>query len=310
MWTFLQCEELPEDQPPAAWLDCVLPRRREAYQSQHTRVHHTLEQASFDREATFFAADDRGPVGLIAITGEGPRKQVELVGVRGDRRRRGLGKALLERTIVALRNQGTTELIAPGVNSANTAAVRLLTALGFEGQPTGGIRMRRSLDGPLPPLDLPEGYTLRAMRPGEEEEWVRMRNDCFREEGDGNWTVENFRRGFREDPVFDFGRVFVLLQGDRMVGTSTAWEADFGEGPVGLVHWVGVEPGHRGKKLGIALTVRTLEELAARGFPDAWLNTGRKRVAAVRLYERLGFDVHRETYTYTLALTPERETHP
>ena len=142
MWTLLQCGDLPQDESPVAWLDCVLPRRREAYESQYTRIRHTLEQAAFDRKATFFAADDRGPVGLIVITGEGPRKQVGLVGVRGDRRRLGLGKTLLERTLTALRSQGTTDLSAPGVNSANTAAVSLLTALGFEGQPTGGIRMR------------------------------------------------------------------------------------------------------------------------------------------------------------------------
>ena len=117
-------------------------------------------------------------------------------------------------------------------------------------------------------------------------------------------SVEDFRREFLESPIFDFGRVFVVSQGARIVGTASAWEANYGEGPVGLIHWVGVEPEYRGLGLGRAVSIRALEELAARGYADAWLNTSYERAAAVRLYERLGFEVHRETWTYTLSVVP------
>ena len=162
--------------------------------------------------------------------------------------------------------------------------------------------MRRSLDLPLPALEIPDGFTLRALQEGEEAAWVHMMNACFKAE-QLNWSVEDFRRQFMEHPIFDFGRVFVVLHGDCLVGTASAWEADFGEGAVGLIHWVGVVPDFRRRGLGITLSVRALEELAARGYPDAWLNTSRKRAAAVHLYERLGFNVHRELHTYTLSLS-------
>jgi mycothiol synthase len=302
MWTFLQTKDLTES--PITYFERVLPRQREAYHQHHIRAQKLLADSAFDKRLTFFATDDRGPVGIALVTGsDTDKRQIDLVGVRGDRRRRGLGRALLEHVIQAGRKGRVQTLIASGVSSANTPAVRLLDSLGFEGRGTGGVRMRYSLEDPVAACQVAEGFTLRALQPGEEEAWVDLKNRCFREEGGRDWTVENFQRGFINDPVFDYSRIFVVTQNDYLVATSTAWEADYGEGPIGLIHWVGTDPEYRGNGLGYALTVRTMEELAALGYPEAWLNTGLRRGPAVRLYERLGFYIHRETYTYTLLLT-------
>ncbi|MCH7478585.1 MAG: GNAT family N-acetyltransferase, partial [SAR324 cluster bacterium] len=84
--------------------------------------------------------------------------------------------------------------------------------------------------------------------------------------------------------------------------TTITWEADYGDGPVGLIHWVGVHPEHRGAGLGKALNALAVKRLADLGYDEAWLNTSRSREAAVRLYESLGFEVYRELYTYELSL--------
>lgn len=304
MWRFFQADALPGDLSPAVWLERVLPRQREVYYDAYLRARRVLAEGAFDRVATFFAADERGPVGLAVVTGSGTGRHAGFVGVRGDRRFRGLGRALMMRVISAVRGQGVTRLSTVGVNSRNAAAMRLFTGLGFEGKAGTGIRMRRSLEAPLPAFEAVEGFPIRAIQAGDEAEWVRMKNACFREEGMRESSVEDFRREFLESPIFDFGRVFVVSQGARIVGTASAWEANYGEGPVGLIHWVGVEPEYRGLGLGRAVSIRALEELAARGYADAWLNTSYERAAAVRLYERLGFEVHRETWTYTLSVVP------
>lgn len=308
MWPTLRCGELPADISPLAWLERVLPRRQEDFQAQYRQGRGTLEDGSFDRDATFFAADESDPAGLIVFSGSGAKRRIDLIGVRKDRRRQGLGRALLEKAISSFADQEVDSITASNVNCRNQAAVRLLESCGFAGESQGALRMRRSLDLPLPPLEIPEGFTLRSLQSGEEGEWIRLKNACFCEEGAKDWTIDDFHREFTKDPFFDFGRIFVALEGDRMTGTTSAWEIDFGEGPVGLIHWVGVEPAYRQRGLGKALTVRALDELTTRVYQDAWLNTSRDRSAAVGLYERMEFALYRELFTYTLTLEQKGET--
>jgi len=310
VWTILRCEELPGDTSTLTWFDRVLPRQREMYQSQYRRARSALQDGTFDRDATCFAADESGPAGLVVAAGSGATRRIDLIGVREDRRRRGLGGILLGTAISVFRDQAASSVAAPGMSSQNQAAIQLLESFGFAGESQGGLRLRRSLALPLPPLAVPAGFTLRNLRSGEEEEWVRLKHACFREEGGREGSVDDFRQEFMEAPFFDFGRIFVALQEDRMVGTASAWEIDFGEGAVGLIHWVCVEPEYRRKGLGKALMVRALAELTARDYEDAWLNTSRDRRAAVGLYERMGFALHREFFTYTLILEQREEGEP
>jgi mycothiol synthase len=295
-------DALSKDQKPADCLDQILPRSREFYLHHRTNAQKMLSRNLLDTETSLFAIDDRGPVGLVILSGSENKRQLDLIAIRGDRRRRGLGKLLLEKAITQLQKQDVQTLTASSVSSANTAGVRLLESLDFVANPTGGIRMRRSLDDPIPKYTEPEGFTIRPIRPGEENEWVRMKNACFGEEGSRLWTIDNFHKTFTNEACCDYNRIFVALKGDHMVATASAWEADYNESAVGLIHWVGTDPTYRGHGLGQALSIRALEELAARGYAEAWLNTSRNREPAVRLYERLGFHIYRETVHYTLEL--------
>ena len=156
---------------------------------------------------------------------------------------------------------------------------------------TSSIRMHRSLSDPLPEYTEPEGFTIRALQPGEEEEWIRMKNEAFGEEGGKPWTIDNFHATFTREPCCDYKRIFVGLKGDLMVATASAWEAHYGGKSVGLIHWVGTDPKYRGHGLGYAISLRALKELVARGYADAYLNTALWREPAVRLYKRLGFRI-------------------
>ncbi len=297
-WTILSGTGGLAGSTPIEWLESVLPRIREPYQVNYRSARKALEKGDFDPHTTAYAVDDRGPAGIAVVQGSGDCRQILLVGVRGDRQRRGLATALLAEIIGTLQEQKVKTITVSGVNTANTAATGLLDLQNFECIKSGGIRMQRSLEGRLPEEETASGYTVRPLEPGEEAAWVTLFNTCFRHEGT-EWTLDDFRRQYKEAPCFDYGRVFIALKGEALVGTATAWEHDFGDGPAGLVHWVGVRPEARGKRLGTALSVRVLEELAARGYSDAWLNTSRQRKAAVKLYQQLGFKVHSEACTYT-----------
>lgn len=300
MWTLIQDDALPAGIPPCAWLDRVTHAVAESDPRLYTRVRTLLGDREYARDGTFFASDALGPAGLVVSTASGGMTRIELVAVRDDVQRQGLGGVLLDRTIAAASAQGERRLTGDAINSRSTALVGLLESRGFVGQSDGSIRMRRQCADALPPVVVPDGFELRSLHESEHVAWVDMLNASFQPES-LNWTLDNFQREFVQDPVFEHERVFVMLYAGALVGTATAWEADFGDGPVGLIHWVGVIPSFRRRGVGIALTVRALESLADRGYSDAWLNTSRHRVAT-HLYGSLGFEVYREMYSYVLSL--------
>ena len=292
MWTLVD-----EPGDPEAFFACVLPVEREIYQPQYGRAYAALQQGRFDREASVWAMEGREPIGVMLVVGEQPEL---LVAVREEWRGRGVAADLVEKSCAVLREKGVHALLAAGVSSANVAGVGLLQATGFIASATGSLRMRRSLDAPLPACDIAPGYVLRTLDAGEEAAYVRLKNACFPESR--SWTDRDFALEFASDNFVANERIFVAECEGHLVGTACAWETDHGDGPIGLVHWVGVDPAHRGHGIGETLSARVLHELAAWGYLDAWLNTSRDRVAAVRLYERLGFALHGEVYNYALAL--------
>lgn len=145
----------------------------------------------------------------------------------------------------------------------------------------------------LPAVTVPEGYRLRCYRPGDEEGWVRLINAAFSTEKRAFETLgrESFEREF---PVSKGeSRDWILfterVEDGTLAGTTTAWEAEFEGRRMGLVHWVAVDPAHRGRRLGEALLAAALHAMRARGHTEVFLNTNPALAAAVRLYERLGF---------------------
>ena len=291
MWTFADEPNAPQD-----FLACVLPQITEMYLAQYNRASAALQQGAFIREASVWAVADDGPVGVALVFG-GQTPEL-FVAVREAYRGCGVGAGLVEKVCGRLRRRGAQTLVASGISSANAAAVRLLQKAAFVGVPTGSLRMRRSQGAPLPVCDMAPGYVLRLLAAGEEAAYVRLKNICFPESRP--WTEEDFYLEFPPMPFNTYERIFVAEHKGQLVGTASAWEIDYGDGPLGLLHWVGVDPAHRGRGLGAALNVRAVQELIAQGYADAWLNTSRDRAAAVRLYERLGFALYRELYTYTL----------
>jgi len=259
-----------------------------------------LQDGSYDVDASLFAVVEDQPAGLLVTTTSVEGSQLELVAVRQDLRRHGLGRALLAEAVSALRSKGSHTLRAGTVSSRVPAAVGFLSALGFVAGGCGSLRMWRRLNGELPACQVPSGYEVRALRPGEEAAWVALKNDCFPESTP--WTLEQFKKELSSAACFDFDRMLVATRDDRLAGMTIAWEADYGEPAAGLIHWVGVHPSDRGVGLGKTLNTMALDQLAARGYAEAWLNTSRDRVAAVGLYESLGFEIYRELDRYELHL--------
>ena len=162
-------------------------------------------------------------------------------------------------------------------------------------------QMRRTLSS-LPAVPLPEGVTLRHFRPGSDEEaWLGVNARAFAHHPEqGRWTIEDLRLR-EEEPWFD-PRGFLLAVdiADTLVGFhwTKVHPATNGEPAIGEIYVLGVDPGGHRRGLGAALSVAGLEHLASKGLKDVLLYVDESNEAAVALYRRLGFEIHKTDINY------------
>jgi len=145
--------------------------------------------------------------------------------------------------------------------------------------------MRRPNPLNLPPLPaLPDGFTLRQMRPEDTAAVAAVLDRAFADE---SWEAArvadtlNEQQGVKQTLVIDFrGRPIATasarLQPDRFPGS-------------GHLHWVAVDPEHQGRRLGFFVSLAVLHTFTTLGCADAVLETQDQRLAAIKTYLALGF---------------------
>jgi len=136
---------------------------------------------------------------------------------------------------------------------------------------------------PMP--ELPEGYGVRTFQPGDEANWLRI---CRPEFGT-SWDEARLHEQILDKPWFRPEHMFFATYQGQPVGVATAWQEHEAETETGSLHYIAVQPEHRRKHLGLALTVAVLNCLAERGFRNCALSTDDFRWHAIRLYWKVGF---------------------
>jgi mycothiol synthase len=165
--------------------------------------------------------------------------------------------------------------------------------------------MRARLDASRE-VEVPEGFTLRAFRPGEDDAGVLAVNAAafasHPEQGalDHAGLVERMA-----EPWFDPAGLLVARRDDQQDGEVlclhwTKVHPASGDVPAyGEVYVIGVHPSTQGSGLGRALLVAGLEHLRSRGLDEVVLYVEGDNHGAIRLYESFGF-AHSPADTHVL----------
>ena len=236
--------------------------------------------------------------------------------VRPDRRRQGIGRALLgwaERhaaELVATRAIGTADLpqlIGFGVLESNPAAMAFARGSGYS-PVRYGFGMRRDLGEPIPDKALPDGIELRPVRPEHHRQIWDADVEAFRDHFEPRERDETDFDATFTGPNVETGLWRVAWDGDQVVGIvmnqiDPAENARLGL-EIGWLEHVSVRRAWRGRGVASALIMASLHALRERGMAIASLGVdGQNPTGALRLYEQLGFRRHETWITYRKPLS-------
>jgi mycothiol synthase len=244
-----------------------------------------LRELAHDRTRHLVASDEHGIVGYLNLTAD--PAMAELV-VHPTARRRGIGSQMARAGLSA--GGDDARIWAHGnLKPASATAAALGLAVVRE-----LLQMRRPLTG-LPPVTVPDGVRIRTYSGrADDSELLRVNNAAFAWHPEqGGWTDADIeeRRG---EPWFDPAGVFMAVDEntDELLGFH--W-TKVHSGDLGEVYVVGVDPAAQGRGLGATLTLVGLHHLAERlsqsEQPTVMLYVEGDNSAAVKTYQRLGFDV-------------------
>lgn len=243
------------------------------------------------------ATDDDGELAGVAVlslagdAGSSPDSGVMELVVAPDCRGEGVGTALAE----AVRAENFPGLKAWS-HGNHPAAVDLAARFGLKPvRELWRMRLTRSaLEESAPEPALPEGVTLRAFVPGQDEEaWLETNRAAFAHHPEqGSTTLADLRARMAEDWFDPEG--FLLAERPGVPGLLgfhwTKVHPAVGAHPsIGEVYVVGVAPAAQGLGLGKALTVAGINHLHQRGLSAIMLYVDADNTAAVALYRTLGF---------------------
>lgn len=239
----------------------------------------------------------------LDITDEVEGPSAELV-VHPHFRQRGIG-----RTLVTSLLEATDNRLRLWAHGEHVGATKLAGALGFERHRTLW-QMRRSLHASLPEARFPAGLNINSFEVGADEEPVLELNArAFALLPDqGSWTFEDLQRREKESWFDPAG--FLMAWDDNHTLAGFHWtkvhgahrhhagsgghsHRDNGElhthDAIGEVYVLAVDPAWQGTGLGRALTLAGLHHLRRLGLDQVMLFVDASNLAAIRLYESLGF---------------------
>jgi mycothiol synthase len=170
---------------------------------------------------------------------------------------------------------------------------------GFKVDDDHTIHFKRSLSGPLTGPQLPSGFSLRTSHGNETD--ARLRAAVSHAAFGSRMRFENYwPRTLRlmQSPVYvKEHEIFVVAPRGELAAFCIIWTDELTK--VGHFEPVGTHPDFQSKGLGKSLLFEGLRRLKSEGMTDADVCTNHDNVAAIPLYESVGFQIDKRLLTYT-----------
>ena len=229
-------------------------------------------------------------------------------------RRRGIGGALFRHNLARIEARTAVEDPDGGARlraHAEDSEIGHITLL--EGGGFAPVRhfflMRRATLDDIPDVSLPDGLTIRTVRPEDHRAIWDAEDEAFRDHwGAHAHTEHEFQATFGRSEL-DTDLWSVAWDGDAIAGVVQTWiwatENEQLSVNRGWLERISVRRPWRQRGLGRALTANALVKLRDAGMTEAMLGVDSQNpTGALGLYERLGFEMHQRSIAYDRAFEP------
>ncbi len=160
-------------------------------------------------------------------------------------------------------------------------------------------RMLHQMRRPLPAGQTTDLVTRPFEVGADEGSWLEVNNRAFhRHPEQGGWDLDTLAAREKE-PWFDPAGFLLHDRDGRLAGFCWTKIHDEHDPVLGEIYVIAVDPDFHGLGLGRALTLAGLQHLTARGVPVAMLYVDADNAPAMKLYDSLGFTVHRTDQAFT-----------
>ena len=271
------------------------------------------ESPSFTADGMFIAEWNGETAGMINAHIDKLRKEekgfVQWLGILPKFRGKGIARKLVEKALENLKQRGM-KLAETWAQTDREGCVHIFESFGFKVARLTSM-MKRSLENISCNIEENKEATIRDMRIKDEEDikllnWLD--NETFKEHFNFRpRTLEETKYSLFEVPWFKVQKWFFAVLENQPAGFA-GLGIDEGLNTEKNMKWgwildIGVLKAYRRKGIGTSLMLHLMQSLKATGMEDALLYVDDMNPTnAIKLYEKLGFEVMRKNIIYQLPL--------
>jgi ribosomal protein S18 acetylase RimI-like enzyme len=202
--------------------------------------------------------------------------------------------------------RGQASTLSTSADENDPARIALLERHGFTRQGGLALQFERDLAEPIPPAEIPAGFSIRSLSPDEEPAWVALHRAAF---GTENMTLA-YRQAMTQAPGYAPALDLVAAAADGSLaayvfGSISAEENEQTGLNIGYTDPIGTHPDYQRRGLCRALLLECLRRLQERGMQAVRLGTGSWNSAMQHAAQSAGFRVIRRVVLFEKSVAYE-----